>query len=80
MVTAIAYNADKKQLCNIHPFWHMFLDRIFKLSHENLGTLVLYSDLPLVWFPKLDLRTVHFPKLRSLTLGHHIFYHTHQVD
>jgi hypothetical protein len=41
---------------------------------------VLYSDLPVGWFPKLDLRPVHLPRLRSLTLGHHIFYHSHQID
>ena len=47
---------------------------------HDLNKLVLYSDLPIGWFPKLDLRPVHFPRLRSLTLGHHIFYHSHQVE
>lgn len=41
---------------------------------------MLYSDLPVGWFPKLDLRPVHLSRLRSLTLGHYIFYRSHQID
>jgi hypothetical protein len=40
----------------------------------------LYSDIPLGWFPKLDLQGVHLRKLSSLTLGHHIIHHDRQVD
>jgi hypothetical protein len=41
---------------------------------------VLYSDLPLGWFPKLDLRNVYFPQLKCLALGQHIFHHNRQID
>jgi hypothetical protein len=41
---------------------------------------VLYSDLPLGWFPKLDLQSVHFPQLKLLAFGQHIFHHERQID
>jgi hypothetical protein len=42
--------------------------------------LILYSDIPVGWFAKLDLRTVHFLNLRSLTLNQHIFHHQRQIN
>ncbi|KAF1966478.1 hypothetical protein BU23DRAFT_324829 [Bimuria novae-zelandiae CBS 107.79] len=53
---------------NIHPFWETFPARFLQPASSTLKTLVLYSDLPLGWFPKLDLRDVHLPHLASLTL------------
>jgi hypothetical protein len=42
--------------------------------------LVLYSDVPVGWFPKLDLRPIHLRRLRSLTLGHNTFHKDYQFD
>jgi hypothetical protein len=47
---------------------------------QNLKHLTLYSDLPLGWFPKLDLRNVHFVNLESLALGQFVFQHERQFD
>lgn len=66
-------------MSDIHKFWARFPSRFPQPLSQNLRNLVLYSDLPLGWFPTLDLRTVKFLNLHSLTLGHHIFHH-HQVD
>jgi hypothetical protein len=45
-----------------------------------LKRLELYSDVAFGWYPKLDLRGVHFPKLESLALGHFIFSRDQQFD
>lgn len=58
----------------------MFPAQFLLPASDTLTTLVLYSDIPLGWFPRLDLRAVHLPKLSSLTLGHHILHHDRQVD
>ena len=39
----------------------------------NPRHLTLYSDVPVGWFPKLDLRCVHFARLETLALGQFIF-------
>lgn len=49
-------------------------------ASQSLKHLVLYSDLAVGWFPKLDLRGIHFPKLETLSLGHFIFSHDWQFD
>ncbi|KAF2446101.1 hypothetical protein P171DRAFT_471720 [Karstenula rhodostoma CBS 690.94] len=65
---------------NIHHFWETFPALFLLPASNTLTALVLYSDIPLGWFPKLDLQGVHLPKLASLTLGHHILHHNRQVD
>ncbi|OAG05651.1 uncharacterized protein CC84DRAFT_1259051 [Paraphaeosphaeria sporulosa] len=65
---------------HVHPFWESFPALFLLPASTTLTALVLYSDIPLGWFPKLDLRAVHLPNLASLTLGHHILHHNHQVD
>jgi hypothetical protein len=47
---------------------------------STLKHLILYSDLRLGWFPKLDLRKIYFSKLQSLTLGHFVFTHEWQFE
>jgi hypothetical protein len=64
----------------IHPFWHNYVERFLQPSQHTLSKLVLYSDVPVGWFPKLDLRPIHLGRLRSLTLGHHIFFNDCQFD
>ena len=72
--------ANRSQSANIHPFWHNYVDRFLQPSRHTISKLVLYSDVPVGWFPKLDLRPILLERLRSLTLGHHIFHHDHQFD
>jgi hypothetical protein len=72
--------ADCSQSANIHPFWHNYVDRFLQPSQHTLSKLVLYSDVPVGWFPKLDLRPIHLGRLRSLTLGQRIFHKDHQFD
>ncbi|KAL1608279.1 hypothetical protein SLS60_003218 [Paraconiothyrium brasiliense] len=64
----------------IHAFWETFPAQFLRPASNTLTILILYSDLPLGWFPKLDLRAVHLPRLSSLTLGHHILHHDYQVN
>jgi hypothetical protein len=71
---------DRGQIASIQPFWGAFSDRFFKPPQENLETSVLYANSPFGWYPKLDLRTVYSPKLRSLTIVHRIFHHAHQIE
>jgi len=42
---------------------------------NNLTTLVLYQTFYFGYSPKLDLRGVHFPHLRTLALGNYVFTH-----
>jgi hypothetical protein len=46
----------------------------------NLEHLTLYSRLRAGFCPKLDLRGLHFPRLRSLSLGNYAFMHDSQLD
>ena len=39
----------------------------------NLRHLTLYSDIRVGWYPKLDLRSVHFAQLETLALGQFVF-------
>lgn len=47
---------------------------------QNLKRLVLYSDMRIGCFPKADFRSVHFPRLESLTLGFFTFCKDWQFD
>lgn len=47
---------------------------------SNLTTLVLYQSFYFGYSPKLDLRGVHFPNLRTLALGNYVFTHDWQLD
>lgn len=49
-------------------------------SCENLTTFVLYQDVHFGFLPKLDLRGIHFRKLRTLSLGRYVFSHEWQLD
>jgi len=46
----------------------------------NLEHLTLYSSLLIGFFPICDLRGIHFPQLKSLTLGNHTFIDDSQLD
>lgn len=47
---------------------------------SNLRHLTIYSDYPVGFFPKLDLRQVHFAYLESLALGQVIFCNDRLFD
>lgn len=47
---------------------------------SGLQELVLYSDIPFGFIPRIDLSSIHFPNLRSLTLGHFSFSHKLEFD
>lgn len=46
----------------------------------QLTRLKLYGNIPWGYFPKCDLRGLHFPKLTSLSLGYMTFTHDWQLD
>lgn len=46
----------------------------------TLTRLALYSDQYFGYMPQLDLRSLHFPRLRTLALGNYNFSHAWQLD
>jgi len=67
------------QSAELHSFWQRFPSDFLQPASGTLTKLFLYTDVRVGWFPKLDLRGIHFPCLRSLTLGNHIFFSQYQV-
>ncbi|KAL4901970.1 hypothetical protein BDW74DRAFT_169735 [Aspergillus multicolor] len=51
-----------------------------KPTMANLEHLTLYSRLLVGFCPKLDLRGLHFPRLKSLSLGNYAFMRDYQLD
>ncbi|OJD22909.1 hypothetical protein ACJ73_05735 [Blastomyces percursus] len=49
-------------------------------ASASLRHLTLYSTLYFGFYPKLDLRDIHFPNLQSLALGNYAFVHDTQLD
>lgn len=47
---------------------------------SNLRHLTLYSSLYFGFYPKCDLRGIHFPHLKTLSLGNYTFIHDSQLD
>ncbi|KAL4758195.1 uncharacterized protein BDW70DRAFT_170476 [Aspergillus foveolatus] len=47
---------------------------------SNLRHLTLYSTIYTGFFPRCDWRDLHFPQLKSLTLGNHVFAHDSQLN
>ena len=48
-------------------------------ASQNLRVLHLSADAPWGWYPKIDLRGIHFPFLESLTLSRFTFTHDWQM-
>ncbi|CAI6334267.1 unnamed protein product [Periconia digitata] len=63
-----------------HTFWGKFPQTFLKPAMGNLQRLVLYSDILFGFFPRLDLRDVHFPNLKSLCFGYYVFAQDSQFD
>ncbi|PGG97158.1 hypothetical protein GX51_07464 [Blastomyces parvus] len=49
-------------------------------ASATLRHLTLYGTLYFGFYPKLDLRDIHFPNLQSLALGNYAFIHDSQLD
>ncbi|EQL33111.1 hypothetical protein BDFG_04854 [Blastomyces dermatitidis ATCC 26199] len=49
-------------------------------ASATLRHLTLYGTLYFGFYPKLDLRDIHFPNLQSLALGNYAFVHDTQLD
>jgi hypothetical protein len=47
---------------------------------DNLTVLSLYACDYWGWFPKMDFRSMKFPQLKVLALGHYVFSHEWQID
>ncbi|KAF2870040.1 hypothetical protein BDV95DRAFT_608063 [Massariosphaeria phaeospora] len=60
--------------------FQIFPTNWLKPTAQNLKHLTLYADLPFGFFPKLELRDIHFPQLRTLALGQYVISHDWQVD
>lgn len=62
---------------------HIFLNELpsfwLKPPALNLQHLTLYNTIYFGFYPKLDLRGVHFPQLKTLSLGNHTFVHDSQL-
>ncbi|PVH94471.1 hypothetical protein DM02DRAFT_618595 [Periconia macrospinosa] len=63
-----------------HTFWRHFPTNFLKPTIPTLQKLVLYSNLPLGFFPSIDLTNLHFPHLRYLCLGNFMFAQEAQFD
>ena len=48
-------------------------------ASQNLKVLHLSADAPWGWYPRIDLRGIHFPSLESLTLSRFTFTHNWQM-
>lgn len=47
---------------------------------SSLEHLTIYSNQPFGFYPRLDLREVHFPRLKTLSFGNYTFVHDSQLD
>ncbi|KAH7310456.1 hypothetical protein B0I35DRAFT_439071 [Stachybotrys elegans] len=63
-----------------YEFWRKFPSRFLLPAVDNLQSLALYSDTALGLMPRVRLKSVHFPRLKSLTLGHFSFVHDYEVE
>ena len=61
-------------------FWERYPSRWLLPATNTLRHLTLYSNLVVGWFPKLELRNIHFPHLESLALGQFMFSHDWQFN
>ncbi|KJK68684.1 hypothetical protein P875_00075797 [Aspergillus parasiticus SU-1] len=64
----------------IHTFFSALPSFWLKPALQNLEHLTIYSSHYFGYYPKLDLRGVHFPRLRTLALGNYTFVHDSQLD
>lgn len=64
----------------MHTFFSTLPSFWLKPALQILEHLTIYSNVYFGYYPKLDLRGVHFPRLRTLALGKYAFVHDSQLD
>ncbi|KAE8139812.1 hypothetical protein BDV38DRAFT_280728 [Aspergillus pseudotamarii] len=65
---------------DIHTFFSALPSFWLRPALQNLEHLTIYSSHYFGYYPKLDLRDVHFPRLKTLALGNYAFVHDSQLD
>ncbi|KAE8340618.1 hypothetical protein BDV24DRAFT_151753 [Aspergillus arachidicola] len=77
-------NSDEVERIEKHDEIHTFFSALpsfwLKPALQNLEHLAIYSSHYFGYYSKLDLRGVHFPRLRTLALGNYTFVHDSQLD
>ncbi|KAK5658332.1 hypothetical protein OQA88_2308 [Cercophora sp. LCS_1] len=68
------------KMVELHTFMKELPSLWLQPAANTLTTLVLYQTFYFGYSPKLDLRDVHFPNLRTLALGNYVFTHDWQLD
>ncbi|KAL4992190.1 hypothetical protein BDW68DRAFT_197395 [Aspergillus falconensis] len=68
------------QRTEAHEFHHSLPSFWLEPTTANLQHLTLYSSLYCGFYPKLDFRALHFPHLKTLSLGNHAFIHDSQLS
>lgn len=66
-----------------HDFYSRELRKYWLQPLQDIGRLTslkLYGSIPWGYLPKCDLRGLHFPKLRNLSLGNMNFTHDWQLE
>ncbi|OJJ30775.1 hypothetical protein ASPWEDRAFT_117384 [Aspergillus wentii DTO 134E9] len=78
------YDNTNPEITDRLPEPHDFFDEIpplwLKPTMSTLQHLTLYYQHCFGFYPKLDLRGVHFPHLKTLALGNYTFIHDTQLD
>ncbi|RAQ43517.1 hypothetical protein AFGD_005283 [Aspergillus flavus] len=77
-------NQDEVEKIEKHDDMHTFFSTPpsfwLKPALQILEHLTIYSNVYFGYYPNLDLRGVHFPRLRTLALGKYAFVHDSQLD
>ena len=75
------WNEDNANgLPEMRSFWPHLLSRWLEPLADQLETLTLYWDNHWGLFPPMDLRDLHFPRLKSLSLGAYVFGLDEQLE
>ena len=70
---------DSQTYTGAMDFYARFPQVFLAPASPNLRVLCLSADAPWGWYPKIDLRGIHFPYLESLTLSRFTFSHNWQI-
>lgn len=72
--------AEQLQLPKPHIFFPQLPSMWLRPTMSTLEHLTLYSDHYFGYYAKVDLASVHFPRLKTLALGGYTFFHDTQLD
>ncbi|KAL4978169.1 hypothetical protein BDW66DRAFT_130447 [Aspergillus desertorum] len=67
------------QRTEAHEFYHSLPSIWLEPTTANLKHLTLYSTLYCGFYPRLDFRSLHFPYLKTLSMGNYAFIHDSQL-